>query len=322
MADYIEQTEQASSGHKLGQLVGDWFQDYFVLPLLQELASHLGLYLDHRLKSRTVRSEKIEWSDEDGNSVDYDFVLELNGSDDTRGIPVAFFESFWRRGSRHSKDKARDDSGKLIPMRHTYPTARFLGIIASGDFTAPARDLIKSREIDLLYIPKQKIIECFQMLNLVMDYDDKSSEGYKAQIAQQFEAGLTQKAKAEASRFLRELLTHHVIQGYIDRVRASLSALPLEIRIRGERRSKPEVFASVDAATEFLKHDSLRFNYSDAEELLAYDAVYSDGFEFARDSLTLESLRKLNSEIKRLDDHMRLLSRRPSSFLPTSGTQG
>ena len=56
---------------------------------------------------------KIQWKDEDGNTVDFDFVLELDGTPDSVGVPVAFVECFWRRGSRHSKDKARDDSGKL-----------------------------------------------------------------------------------------------------------------------------------------------------------------------------------------------------------------
>jgi hypothetical protein len=89
-----------------------------------------------------VRGRKIEWLDSDGNTVDYDYVLELHGTENEIGIPVAFVECFWRRGARHSKDKARDDSGKLMPMRETYPTARFLGIVAAGDFTKPARDLI------------------------------------------------------------------------------------------------------------------------------------------------------------------------------------
>ncbi len=124
-----------SSGHKLGQLIGDWAERYFVLPLLQKVADELGLFLDSRFVDRLARGEKILWPDADGNSVDYDFVLELNGTPDKLGIPVAFIESFWRRGSRHSKDKARDDSGKLAPMREIYPTARFLGIIAIGAFT-------------------------------------------------------------------------------------------------------------------------------------------------------------------------------------------
>ncbi len=35
----------ASSGHKLGQLVGDWFEQYFSLPLLSQVADALELYL-------------------------------------------------------------------------------------------------------------------------------------------------------------------------------------------------------------------------------------------------------------------------------------
>ena len=129
--------DSASAGHKLGQLVGDWFEEYFVLPLLVEVAAKLRLYLDHRFHARQARSDKILWKDEEENTVDYDFVMELAGSDEAIGIPVAFFECFWRRGSRHSKDKARDDSGKLMPMTLVHPTARFLGIIAAGDFTQP-----------------------------------------------------------------------------------------------------------------------------------------------------------------------------------------
>jgi hypothetical protein len=127
----MAEQELSSAGHKLGQLVGDWFEEHFVLPLLTKVAAHLNLYLDHRFRDRAVRAgEKIIWQDADGNRVDYDFVLELEGSDSKKGIPVAFLESFWRRGSRHSKDKARDDSGKLMPMRDTYPTARFLNNLA------------------------------------------------------------------------------------------------------------------------------------------------------------------------------------------------
>ena len=141
--------EMSSAGHKLGQLIGDWFEKDFVFPLLNEVAQKLDLFLDNRFVDRPARGDKIVWCDIDGNGVDYDFVLELGGTKDQMGIPVAFVECFWRRGSRHSKDKARDDSGKLMPMRIVYPTARFLGIISAGDFTEPARDLVRSRDIDL-----------------------------------------------------------------------------------------------------------------------------------------------------------------------------
>src|SRR5687768_11618397 len=98
--------EAASSGHLLGQLVGDWMEEYITLPLLTTVAGRLQLYLDHGRRVRGCRDERVIWRDDDGNTVAYDFVLELDGTDQQIGIPVAFFEIFWRRGKRHSKDKA------------------------------------------------------------------------------------------------------------------------------------------------------------------------------------------------------------------------
>ena len=74
--------KNASSGHKLGQLIGDWYEKYFVFPLLKKVANDLGLFVDSRFVKREVREGKILWDDLDGNSVDYDFVLELDGTDD------------------------------------------------------------------------------------------------------------------------------------------------------------------------------------------------------------------------------------------------
>lgn len=76
-----EANVNASAGHKLGQLIGDWFEEHLVLPLLTSVAEGLRLYLDHRFRTRPARGEKILWNDDDGNSVDYDFVMELDGSD-------------------------------------------------------------------------------------------------------------------------------------------------------------------------------------------------------------------------------------------------
>lgn len=301
-----DDTEQsnASSGHKLGQLVGDWFQDDFVRPILDEVASKLGLYLDHRMKKRTARGDKIIWEDEYDNGVDYDFVLELGGSDAVLGVPVAFLECFWRRGSRHSKDKARDDSGKLMPMRHAYPTARFLGILASGDFTKPARELIRSREIDLFYVPKTKVIESFAAFNMKMDYPDKATEQTKAQIAEEFGTKLDSTTKSDAAKKLRELMTETVVQGYIDRVKSSLSALPQEIRIIGELKSVPMTFETVDKAERFLNAQHLQFDFTKPEEAYTYEVTYSDGMEFSVAVSNTTELKELNKNIKKLADHM------------------
>jgi hypothetical protein len=307
MADQFDESaaRPASAGHQLGQLVGDWFQDYFVVPLLEEVAGRLKLYLDHRNRHRAVRGEKIVWNDEDGNGTDYDFVMELGGTDSVRGNPVAFMECFWRRGSRHSKDKARDDSGKLMPMRHVYPTARFLGIIASGDFTKPARELINSRNIDLFYISKQMVIRTFADLGMVMDYADKSPEAEKLRIGESFKRALTDERKREAAVRLRGLLGQVAVTGYVDKVYGALSALPVEICFIAQNNSARAEFGSIAAATEFLKNP--QFNFSSATQSFIYRIVYSDGYDFERSVESLGGLRELHNEIVVLENHLAAL---------------
>lgn len=296
----------ASAGHKLGQLIGDWHEEYFVLPLIQKVGKALDLYVDSRFVQRSVRQGKILWKDLDGNSVDYDYVLEIGGTGDKVGIPVGFIECFWRRGSRHSKDKARDDSGKLMPMRETYPTARFLGIVSAGDFTKPARELVRSREIDLFYIPKDKIVSAFNQCNLVMDYPDKLPESEKAELAEKFEKDFSKKKKGEVQKALKKLVGKATISTYVDRVRATLSALPQEIRLILRHDSVPITFKSVSDATAFF--DSPKFEMTEPEEKYLYQVTYSDGSEFEKMVDSIEELKGLHEQITFLTDHMNNLS--------------
>jgi len=293
---------RASAGHKLGQLIGDWFEQFFVLPLLTSVASELSLFLDNRFMERPARGERIVWKDADGNEVDYDFVLELGGSQTQVGIPVAFIESFWRRGSRHSKDKARDDSGKLRPMRAAYPTARFLGVVAAGDFTAPARELVRGYEIDLLYVPKDKIIKAFGEHGLIIDYPDTAPEEDKQQIAAEFAANFTLESKQAIAESLIELMGRVAVDSYIDRVRSKLSALPQEIRFVLRHDSTPIVFESLADATAFLQNPL--FEMATPIESYLYQVTYSDGSEFERTEMSPDGLRDLHSQITALAEHM------------------
>ena len=301
--------KQASAGHKLGQLIGDWWEEFVVLPLLREVAAELDLFLDSRFVDRPGRrGDKIIWADEDGNRVDYDFVMELHGTPQERGVPVAFIEVFWRRGARHSKDKSRDDSGKLLPMRDTYPTARFLGIAASGQFTNPAKVLIRSREIDLFYVSKDHIIRAFKRYGLVMDYPDRLGETEKGALADDFERRLTAEAKPEVARTLFEDLGKAAIDAYASRIRAALSAKPLEIRFVETAHSEAARFESLAEAAGFLENPE--FSYDDAQATYRYEVSYSDGYEFARDVASLSELKELNDQIAELADHMEQLAAR------------
>lgn len=297
----------SSSGHKLGQLVGDWWEEFVVLPLLNEIANDLDLYLDHRFRERNCREgSKIIWEDENGNKVDYDFVLELNGSDKKEGIPVGFVEVFWRRGARHSKDKARDDSGKLMPMRQTYPTARYLGVAACGSLTEPAREYIKFRDIDLFYVPKSKIIEAFSKNGLTIDYPDKLSEEEKAKLAEEFGNSFDNKMKKKVSDTLKKVIGKATIQSYKSKISSSLSALPQEIRFQEANKSEYQSFESIKKATEFLRDPE--FEYKEGDESYIYEITYSDGYEFSREVDSLTKLRELHTELVKLINHMEKIS--------------
>lgn len=295
----------ASAGHKLGQLIGDWFEEHFVFPLLQDLSKTLGLFLDSRFLQRDARGDKIQWEDIEGNNVDYDFVLEIDGTNLQIGIPVAFIESFWRRGSRHSKDKARDDSGKLLPMLEIYPSARFLGIISAGDFTNPARELVKSRGIELFYVPKDKLIRAFSDNGLIIDYPDSSPESEKALIVKKFEHEFTQEKKLKVCHALKALIGTATINSFTQRVQAKLSALPQEIRFILRQDSHPIVFDSVSDATMFLK--TPQFKMENPCESYVYQITFSDGSEFERSISSISELRELHGTITKLTLHMESL---------------
>jgi hypothetical protein len=280
----------SSSGHKLGQIVGDWYEEFVAARILESVANDLSLYVDHRFKSRTCRSgSKVIWSDLDGNSVDYDFVLELGGTDTKRGTPIAFFETFWRRGTRHSKDKARDDSGKLLPMRSTYPTARILGIISAGDFSVPAQDLVKSRSIDLFYIPKNKIIESWRSCGVEIDYDDGANEVVKSAVAA---SAVTSTSKAGVKKgiadMLYQLVGEAVFKSYSERIKAAMYALPVTYGISNMYVENKKEFENYSSASDYLSTISNQPNKDTEmmEHILKYEVLYSDGFLFQRDELT------------------------------------
>ena len=300
----------SSAGHRLGQIVGDWWELEVVLPLLQELAQELALFADNRSVHRTCRQEKLIWQDADGNTVDYDFVLELNGSASKRGIPVAFLECFWRRGARHSKDKARDDTTKLLPMRDTYPTARYLGIAACGEFTEPAKEFVRTRNIELFFVAKEAIITAFERSSIGIDYPDSLSESKKAPLVAEVERKLTPAIRQSVAIELRKVLGAAAMEAFKSRMRGLISATPQSFKIWEVSRSQPKFFGSLHEATAFLSAPSPRFQPQRTPCAIEYQATYSDGSTFFRSYASVAAALADHQRLESVADHMnRKLSR-------------
>lgn len=294
----------SSAGHALGQIIGDWWEIDVMLPLLAEVANDLSLFLDNRTVNRSCRGEKVQWPDAQDNYVDYDFVLEIGGDNKRAGIPVAFIESFWRRGSRHSKDKARDDTNKLLPMRDSYVTARLLAIAACGEFTEPARDYVRSRNVELFYIGKSSILNAFNSCGVPLDYPDTLPEKSKFKLLRQAEKQLTPSLRKRVVEALREGDSGRALDSFRHRITAALCAIPQEIRICMLSKSEPVVFQTIEQATKFVDSRSLRFRQSKDNQHFEYEVVFSDGSEFSRTLASVSALRDTNGALAALVSHM------------------
>lgn len=295
-----------SAGHGLGQLIGDWWEKEVILPILEDLAKELNIYVDNRYKKRSTecRGGKLYWADRDGNKVDYDFVLEMNGTPEKKGIPVAFVESFWRKGARHSKDKARDDTNKLLPMREAYPTARFLAIAACGEFTDPAKDYVKSRGVDLFFVSKNSIISAFDDVGITIDYPDSMPEDGKLAILQNLKANITDEKSKLAVEALKRLCGVGAFESFKLKIKSSLTASPQEINVFTIRKIGPKKFKTTQEVSEFFNDAKFVFDDEESIDSFQYEVIFSDGTDFFREVSSMEDLLDLNYQLEVFNKHI------------------
>lgn len=177
----------ASPGHKLGQMIGNFLEDVFY-PRLSELADELGYYCDREgSRPRVRKGKKVSWVDLNGNKHNLDYVIEINGSFTKKGKPAAFIESAWRRYTKHSRNKAGELESALVPLGKTYDTCNFLGVIVGGEFTDGALDQMRSRGINVLYIPYTKLFNAFLTKGINLDYPEDATNEDKQIIIDAWE---------------------------------------------------------------------------------------------------------------------------------------
>jgi hypothetical protein len=166
-----------SPGHKFGQIIGEILEGV-VRPLLQSFADDHHLFLDVKGDRPGVRSgKKLTWKDDYGNAHDLDFVLERHGTQTKLGVPVAIVECAWRSYTKHSKAKAQEIQGAVLPLaekhRHDKP---FLGAILAGPFTASALEQLRSLGFKVLYLSHASVLEAFGRVGIDAAFDDTTSD--------------------------------------------------------------------------------------------------------------------------------------------------
>ena len=165
-----------SLSHKFGQIIGDVLEGAMV-PILYEVATKNNLFLDKKGKRNGRSGLKVTWKDKFGNDHDLDFVYEVGGSTDKKGYPVAFIESAWRRYTKHSRNKAQEIQGAIVPLQTTYENCcRFIGVILGGVFTDGALTQLRSLNFKVLYFPYEKIVKAFKSVGIDASFDEETPE--------------------------------------------------------------------------------------------------------------------------------------------------
>ena len=176
----------ASPAHKFGQIIGDLLEE-IIAPKLQEFCNERGLYLDKKGMRGTARTgKKVTWEDKFGNSHDLDFVIEKGGTVHQRGRPLAFIEAAWRRYTKHSRNKAQEIQGAILPIAEKYYWDQpFLGTVLAGEFTSGALTQMCSSGFKVMYYPYETVIAAFASVDINADFNESTpNEQFERAIAQ------------------------------------------------------------------------------------------------------------------------------------------
>lgn len=209
-----------SPPHKLGQIIGDVLEEA-IGPVLEEFAKTHGLYLDRKGPRPSRPGNKVSWSDRNGNIHDLDFVLERGGSADHPGAPIAFIETAWRRYTKHSRNKAQEIQGAILPLAERYSDYHpFKGAVLAGCFTDGAITQLRSLGFSILHLSHDSVVRAFQQAGINVRFEESTPDEELAKELRRWESLDDAQRRAVAAR----LVAHNAdsIQRFVDELACSV----------------------------------------------------------------------------------------------------
>lgn len=164
-------------GHQFGQLIGHLVEE-IVQSTLHDFANKYGYYLDKQgARGKARKGTKVTWLDKYDCEHDLDFVIEKDGSADLRGRPLAFIETAWRRYTKHSKNKAQEIQGAILPTAEKHwRDAPFLGVVLVGIFTRQAISQMEKTGFRVLYVHRSAITGAFERAGIPVNFDESTPD--------------------------------------------------------------------------------------------------------------------------------------------------
>ena len=108
---------------------------------------------------------------------DLDYVLERGGTNHALGVPVAFIETAWRRYTKHSRNKAQEIQGAILPLVEKYRNSSpFIGVVLAGVFTKGALNQLQTSGFVVLYFSYETVVKAFRRFGVDAGFNEQTSE--------------------------------------------------------------------------------------------------------------------------------------------------
>ena len=273
--------------HKLGQMIGDFIEKYFESELTQ-LCQQRKMYLDVVGKERSARKgKKVSWKDVYGNKHDLDFVIERDGSDTVLGTPAALIECAWRRYTKHSKNKAQEIQGAVLPIAEKYKYHKpFLGAVIAGVYTDPAITQLNSCGFETIYFEYEDIITAFNTVGVDVQYGEDTTD----ETAETKVAALEALTGSQYQSVFNEIIS--LSEDKVNDFKTKLiNALDRQVQqiVIAPLYGVNNTFKTIDEAVEYLNG----FDQKDIEENISFTKLfiqvrYSNGDNISGDFSTRE----------------------------------
>lgn len=144
------------------------------------------MHLDTKGLRPGIRAGKLlSLPDSEGNKHDLDFVLERKGDAKHGGTYAAFIECAWRRYTKHSKAKAQEIQGAVLPLvRKWAALGPVPAAVVAGQWSRPSIKQLESSGFVVLQLDFQSTVETFADFGIDIQGRDKvSDEFWQAQVA-------------------------------------------------------------------------------------------------------------------------------------------
>ncbi len=239
-----------SPSHKFGQIIGNLLEAVME-PFLADFANEKHLYLDHQKNSRKARKgKKVTWKDPYGNVHDLDYVLEKGGSDTIMGTPVAFIEVAWRRYTKHSRNKAQEIQGAILPLAERFKWSNpFLGAVLAGVFTEGSLEQLRSLGFHVLYFPYDTLVAAFAEEGIDIAFDETTPDAVFRRCVQKIDA---------ISRQKMERIKNYLVEANQEKISAFMTSLGQRLDRMVEKviiiplYGRSNEFVTIDDAIRFL----------------------------------------------------------------------